>query len=124
MVQRDVYPWSLIITPGRNEKTLRQVAAGRAAHGDCFSIPYCSNGSSFTSRSIHRPVSTITTRDRWVVIEGDRMRMLAMPEAWDAMSLPPSYVLPNVRRDVMYLLGNAVYLVVAADFLSELRLAA
>ena len=67
---------------------------------------------------------TITTRDRWAVIEGDRMRMLAVPEARDAMSFPPSYVLPNVHRDAMHLLGNAVCPVVAADFLNELRLAA
>lgn len=52
------------------------------------------------------------------------MRMLAVPEARDAMSFPPSYVLPNVHRDAMHLLGNAVCPVVAADFLNELRLAA
>ena len=77
-----------------------------------------------TGRSIHRPVGTITTRDRWAVIEGDRMRMLAVPEARGAMSFPPSYVLPSVHRDAMHLLGNAVCPVVAADFLNELRLAA
>ena len=105
-------------------KALRQIAAGRAAHGDRFLIPYYSSGSGLTGRSIHRPVGTITTRDRWAVIEGDKMRMLAVPEARDAMSFPPSYVLPNVHRDAMHLLGNAVCPVVAADFLNELRLAA
>ena len=59
-----------------------------------------------------------------VVIEGDKMRMLAVPEARDALIFPPSYVLPNVHRDAMHLLGNAVCPVVAADFLNELRLAA
>jgi DNA (cytosine-5)-methyltransferase 1 len=102
----------------------RCARSGRAAHGDRFLIPYYSSGSGLTGRSIHRPVGTITTRDRWAVIEGDKMRMLAVPEARDAMSFPPSYVLPNVHRDAMHLLGNAVCPVVAADFLNELRLAA
>ena len=123
VIQWDAHPWSPIVTPRRSDKTLRQIAAGRAAHGDRFLIPYYSSGSGLTGRSIHRPVGTITTRDRWAVIEGDKMRMLAVPEARDAMSFPPSYVLPNVHRDAMHLLGNAVCPVVAADFLNELRLA-
>lgn len=72
-----------------------------------------------------RPVSlSVLPRrhgDRWSVIDGDRMRMLSVPEAKLAMGFPPSYAVPEVRRDAMHLLGNAVCPIVVADFLEELK---
>lgn len=121
VIQWDDHAWTEIDTPRRSPRTLQRIAAGRAAHGDRFLTPYYSSGSGLTGRSIHRPVGTITTRDRWAVIDGDKMRMMAVPEVKGAMGFQPSYVLPKVHRDAMHLLGNAVCPVVASDFLTELR---
>lgn len=121
VIQWDTHAWSPIHTPRRSTKTLDRIACGRAAHGERFLAPYYSSGSGLTGRSIHRPVGTITTRDRWAVINGDQMRMMAVPEVRGAMGFPPTYKLPAVHREAMHLLGNAVCPVVAADFMLALQ---
>jgi DNA (cytosine-5)-methyltransferase 1 len=98
--------WSLIDRPGRAKATLERVAAGRAAHGDRFLISYY--GNTKTGRSLGRPIGTITTRDRWAIIDGDRMRMLSRWECRDAMSFPEAYQLPDNHRLAVHLMGNAV----------------
>lgn len=114
--------WSQINRPGRSERTLQRIAAGRAAHGDRFVTAYY--GSERGGRSLARPLGTITTRDRWAVIDGDRMRMLSVPEARSAMGFPADYRLPQDHKTAMHMLGNAVVPQVAADVLAELRRAA
>jgi len=79
---------------------------------------------SATGRSIGRPIGTITTRDRWAVIDGDRMRMLTKEEGRDAMSFPTNYILPQQHRLAMHMLGNAVPPVVAYDVLNAIKAAA
>lgn len=123
-IEWDSHNWSPVNKPGRSPATLRRIAAGRAEFGERFIAPYYSSGSGLTGRSIQRPIGTITTRDRWAVIDGDKMRMLAVPEARAAMSFPRDYALPDTHRDAMHLLGNAVCPVAAADLLNELRRAA
>ena len=116
--------WSLIEKPGRSSATLRRVANGRSQFGDRFIMPYYGNGSGLTGRSLDRPIGTITTRDRWAVVDGDRMRMLNRFECRDAMSFPADYKLPNNHRLAVHLLGNAVCPVPVARIISELRNAA
>jgi len=98
--------WQPIEKPGRAKSTLERVNAGRAAHGDRFLISYY--GNTKTGRSLDRPIGTITTRDRWAVIDGDRMRMLTRFECRDAMTFPRTYKLPDNHRLAVHLLGNAV----------------
>lgn len=98
--------WSLIEKPGRAKATLERVRAGRAAFGDRFLISYY--GNTKIGRSLDRPIGTITTRDRWAVIDGDRMRMLDRFECRAAMSFPDSYQLPDNHRLAVHLMGNAV----------------
>ncbi|MGQ3054244.1 MAG: DNA cytosine methyltransferase [Roseateles sp.] len=119
------YPnWSPIITPKRKPATIRRIAAGRAAFGDRFVTPYYSKGSGLTGRSIHRPIGSLTTVDRWAVIDGDRMRMLQIHEAKAVMGMREDYALPKVKRAAMHLLGNGVCPPVMADLLTALRQAA
>jgi len=116
------YPdWSPIITPKRKPATIRRIAAGRAAFGDRFVTPYYSKGSGLTGRSIHRPIGSLTTVDRWAVIDGDRMRMLQIHEAKAVMGMREDYALPKVKRSAMHLLGNGVCPPVMADLLTALR---
>ena len=116
--------WSLIAKPGRARATLERVAHGRRRFGDRFIAPYYRSGSGTTGRSIDRPIGTITTRDRWAVIDGDRMRMLSVPEAKRAMSFPQWYRLPPKHADAMMMLGNAVCPTVACDVIEALQNAA
>ena len=102
----DAGNWQPIEKPGRAKSTLERVKAGRAAHGDRFLISYY--GNTKTGRSLDRPIGTITTRDRWAVIDGGRMRMLTRFECRDAMSFPRTYQLPDNHRLAVHLMGNAV----------------
>ncbi|MDA5562784.1 DNA cytosine methyltransferase [Cobetia sp. MMG027] len=98
--------WQPIEKPGRAAATLERVRAGRATHGDRFLISYY--GNTKTGRSLNRPIGTITTRDRWAIVDGDRMRMLSRWECRSAMSFPDTYQLPDNHRLAVHLLGNAV----------------
>lgn len=116
--------WSQIDRPGRSAATLERVRNGRSVFGDRFLAPYYGSGSGKTGRSVDRPIGTITTFDRWALIDGDRMRMLSVPEARRAMSFPSDYILPAQPKDAMMMLGNAVPPPVARDFIEAIRRAA
>lgn len=124
VIEWDAPGWSRIDKPGRSANTLARIAAGRRAFGDRFVAPYYGNGSGLTGRSIDRPIGTITTVDRWAIIDGDRMRMLHPREAKRACGFRPTFALPLNRRSAMHLLGNAVMPPAAADLLRALRRAA
>lgn len=102
--------WSKIDRPGRSRsrKTLERVAAGRKKFGERFVMPYYGNGSGKTGRSLARPIGTITTRDRWAVVDGDRMRMLTRFECLAGMSFRDTYKIPDNHKLAVHMLGNAV----------------
>lgn len=114
--------WSAIDKPGRSLATLSRIKAGRAAHGGRFITAYYGNEAG--GRALSRPVGTITTRDRWAVIDGDRMRMLNVQECRRAMGFPEGYLLPDRAKDAMHMLGNAVCPPVARDVIEAIREAA
>jgi DNA (cytosine-5)-methyltransferase 1 len=116
--------WSEVVKPGRSEKTLARVEAGRARYGDRFVMPYYGSGSGLTGRSLDRPIGTITTMDRWAVVDGDRMRMLRADECRAAMGFPEAYQLPAQHRTAVHLLGNAVCPPVARDIITAIKEAA
>lgn len=114
--------WSRINRPGRSAATLARISNGRATHGDTFLTAYYGNERG--GRSLHRPIGTITTRDRWAVVRGDQMRMLTADECRDAMGFPADYKLPQQHRDAVHLLGNAVCPPVAARIITAMQEAA
>jgi DNA (cytosine-5)-methyltransferase 1 len=116
--------WSPVNKPGRSLRTLARIEAGRRSHGERFVAPYYGSGSGETGRSLLRPLGTITTRDRWAVIDGDRMRMLSADECRAAMGFPAGYRLPSIHKEAVHLLGNAVCPPVARDLIHALRRAA
>lgn len=119
IIDFDAGRWSQIGKPGRADATLARVASGRACHGIRFVTAYYGNETG--GRSLSRPVGTITTRDRWAVIDGDRMRMLSVPECRRAMGFPDDYRLPDRAKDAMTMLGNAVVPMVARDVINAIR---
>jgi len=118
VIEWDAHPWTPIEREGRSVATLRRIAAGRAQFGSRFVAPFYSSGSGLTGRSIHRPIGTITTRDRWAVVDGDRMRMLRVSEARAAMGFRSTYALPPKHTDALFMLGNAVTPPTANDILT------
>ena len=115
---------SPIDKPGRAAATLARIARGRERFGDRFLAPFYGSGSGLTGRSIHRPIGTITTLDRWAVVDGDRMRILQKDEVRAAMGFPAHYQLPQQHKLAVHMLGNAVSPIVARDVIQALRAAA
>ncbi|MFQ6574170.1 DNA cytosine methyltransferase [Pseudomonas sp. UM16] len=104
----DAGRWSPVEKPGRAQATLNRVRNGRERFGERFIMPYYGKGSGTTGRDINRPIGTITTLDRWALVDGDRMRMLSASEALAAMSFPPDTLRPDNHRLTMHMAGNAV----------------
>lgn len=113
--------WSTIERPGRSPRTLARIAAGRRIYGDRFLAPYYGSGSGEGGRSIRRPIGTLTTKARWAVIDGDRMRMVLASEGRALQGFPDGYQLPTNQATAWTLIGNAVAPVVAADVIKALR---
>jgi DNA (cytosine-5)-methyltransferase 1 len=123
IIDFDAGAWTRIRSPRRAAATLERIASGRARHGDRFLVPYYGSGSGLTGRSLERPIGTITTRDRWAVIDGGRMRMLTKDENRKAMAFPAAYKLPEQHKEAVFMLGNAVPPPLARDVISTFRAA-
>ena len=106
---------SPLFTPRRAKATLARAGRAFEALGDRASflvVYYGSDGSGGWQR-LDRPLRTITTVDRFGLVEhdGDRwtLRMLQVPELRRAMGLGDDFDLPlGTRRDRVRLLGNGV----------------
>jgi len=114
--------WAAINRKGRAANTLARIARGREQHGERFLTSYY--GQTRGGRSLSQPIGTITTHDRWAVIDRDRMRMLTVAEARRAMTFADDYVLPANGREAMHMLGNAVPPLAAQRVIEALRTAA
>lgn len=113
--------WAEIERPGRSPATLRRIENGRRAFGRRFLMPYYGSGSGLTGRSLDRPIGTLTTRARWAVVDGERMRMLTIAETAAAMGLRSTYILPAAPALANGLVGNMVAPPVARAVISALR---
>lgn len=122
IIDFDAGRWSPIERPGRAATTLARIANGRRQHGDRFLTAFY--GATKGGRGLDRPIGTITTRDRWAVIDGDRMRMVTVEEARRAMTFRRDYVLPANGREAMFMLGNAVPPLAAQRVIEALQSAA
>lgn len=118
----DAGKWSEINIPRRATATLERIKNGRKLYGDRFIFSYYGNTKS--GRSLDRPVGTITTRDRWAIVDGNRMRMFSRFECSAAMSFPESTQLPENHRLAVHLLGNAVPPLPAKELITALKVAA
>ena len=99
----------------RAPATLERAERGFKALGKdaSFLLVYYGSDGSGGWQSLSRPLRTITTLDRFALVEsngnGSRMRMLQVPELKRAMGFNEDYkLLAGTRRDRIRLLGNAV----------------
>lgn len=113
------YPkWSRVVDKVPN--TQARVANGRREFGRRFVMPYYGSGSGLTGRSLHRPVGTITTKNRWGVVDGDFCRMFTREESRAAMGVRRDYILPEGVTEATFMLGNMVCPPVARDYVGAL----
>jgi DNA (cytosine-5)-methyltransferase 1 len=116
--------WSPLHRPGRASATIARVRSGRARFGDRFVAPFYGSGSGETGRSLARPIGTITTRDRWLLVDGDRVRILTKRENAAAMGFRSDYHLPEKHAEAVHMLGNAIPPPMARDVIASIRRAA
>lgn len=124
IIDFDAGRWTQINRPGRSPNTLARVARGRASFGDRFVMPYYGSGSGLTGRDLARPIGTITTRARWAVVDGDRMRMLTVDENRKGMAFPDGYHIPDDPVLANHMLGNAAPPPMIREVITALRKAA
>jgi DNA (cytosine-5)-methyltransferase 1 len=106
------------------KNTRDRIKNGRRDFGSRFIMPYYGSGSGLTGRSVDRPVGTITTLDRWAIVDGDRMRMFSVDECRAAMGFRPDYVLPKQKKLAKHMLGNAICPPLASFVIGEVLRAA
>lgn len=114
--------WSSVADKVPN--TQARARSGRSRFGERFVMPYYGGGSGLTGRCLSRPIGTMTTKARWGVVDGDRMRMVSVDEARQFMGFPCGYHLPKGVSEANLMLGNAVVPMVARDVINALRMAA
>lgn len=108
--------WSPVVE--KVAATRSRIAAGRVQHGERFLMAYYGNEKG--GRSVHRPLGTVTTHDRYALVEGEFMRMLTAQEYRKIMGFPESYILPAKSTVAKHMLGNAVCPPVATELLKAL----
>ena len=106
---------SPLFTARRAKATLERARRGFEALGGkaSFLLVYYGTDGCGGWQSLDRPLRTITTVDRFALVEHDgatwRMRMLQVPELKRAMGFGDDFILPvGTRRDRIRLLGNGV----------------
>lgn len=106
---------SQLFTNKRAKATLERAKRGLAAVGaeSPFLIVYYGSDGAGGWQEIDRPLRTITTVDRFALIEpsseGHTMRMLQVPELRRAMGFTGRYKMPHgTRREQIHMLGNGV----------------
>jgi DNA (cytosine-5)-methyltransferase 1 len=83
-----------------------RIAKGRRNHGRTFLSQHVSN---HPGVGLDEPIRTITTKDQWCLVEGDRYRSLTVRELARAQGFCDSYRIPAVSRaDALRGIGNAV----------------
>lgn len=106
---------SSLFHPRRASATLERARRGSEALGNqaSFLLVYYGSDGSGGWQSLDRPLRTVTTIDRFALIEpagnGQTIRMLQVPELKRAMGFDDRFSLPvGTRRDRIRLLGNGV----------------
>lgn len=112
------HPWRQYAERSR----LRIEAAQRRQGRECL-VAYYGSESSHTGVSLDRPIGTLTTRDRYVLVRGDVARVLSVREQLALSGFPAGYVLTGNRREQVMQVGNAVPPPLAASVVRQVMAA-
>ncbi|MGJ4884327.1 DNA cytosine methyltransferase [Bradyrhizobium sp. HKCCYLRH1065] len=112
---RGLWPTSPLLRENRAKDTLARAsrAIDELGENKSFILVYYGSDGSGGWQSISRPLRTVTTVDRFALVEptsqGYQMRMLQVPELRRAMGFDDKFsLLHGTRRDKVRLLGNGV----------------
>lgn len=91
-----------------------RIAAAQARHGRRCLVQHTTGHSGVP---LHEPIRTITTKDQWILVDGDQYRPLTMREYARGQGFNDAYRWPDglSRADTLKGLGNAVPPPVARD---------
>lgn len=89
-------------------KSVARIEAAQARRGSDLLVAYYGSESSHAGVSLDGPIGTLTTRDRYVLVRGERARVLTVAEQLALSSFPADYRLEGNRRDRVMQIGNAV----------------
>jgi len=104
---------------GLKPKTQQRIAVGRIYHKGPFLVAYY--GAARGGRSVDRPLGTVTTKDRYGLVDGPWFRMLNIQEYRKAMGFPDNYLLPKTHKTALKMLGNAVCPAVASHVIKTVK---
>jgi DNA (cytosine-5)-methyltransferase 1 len=104
---------------GLKPKTQQRIAIGRLYNKGPFLIAYF--GTAHGGRSLDRPLGTVTTKDRYGLVDGNWFRMLNLGEYRRAMGFPDHYILPSQHKLALHMLGNSVCPAVAKHVVNTIR---
>ncbi len=84
-----------------------RIERSRQRHGDRFITQHTRD---HMGVPLSEPIRTITTKDQWAIVDGDRYRPLTVRETARAMGFRDSYAWPKdaTRKEAIRGLGNAV----------------
>lgn len=89
-------------------RSVERITDAVHAQGDVCLVPYYGSPSSHAGRSLDRPIGTLTTHDRYVVVRGDVARVLTVAEMLALHGFPAGYPLTGTRGERVMQVGNAV----------------
>lgn len=89
-------------------KSVARIEAAQRRRGSDLLVAYYGSESSHAGVSLDGPIGTLTTRDRYVLVRGERARVLTVREQLALSSFPADYRLEGNRRDGVMQVGNAV----------------
>lgn len=104
-----------LVAPGGR----RRIARGQARHGARFLTQHATG---HPGVPLHEAIRTITTKDQWGAVDGDRYRPLTVRETARAMGFPDDYAWPESasRKASIKGLGNSVPPPVVEDLVGRL----
>lgn len=96
-------PWSEYVPHSR-----ARIESAISKQGSECLIPYFKSKSSWAGRSLDRPIGTLMTKDRYVVVCGDVARVLTAEEQLALAGFPSSYRMCGNRSQRVHQIGNCV----------------
>jgi DNA (cytosine-5)-methyltransferase 1 len=108
------YRWSTLRHKNRAKATLKRARLAKRNVGvnKPFLLVYYGSDAAGGWQRLNQPLRTITTLDRFAIVkpstEGDKMRMLQVPELQVAMGMGDMRFIHGTRRDKIKMIGNAV----------------
>lgn len=115
-IEPDVDRWLLVANASPNVQA--RIATGRARCGRRFLSQHTTDHQGVP---LHEPIRTITTKNQWLLVDGDRYRPLTVRELARGMSFRDSYTWPETasRVECIQGLGNAVPPKMAAPIIRQ-----